>query len=120
MAPFIEVAVVNAAPPGGEFGGWAWWGLGAIGLLVFSSFFFKFLDGWKMRKFTYEEQVEIFLKDLRAGAPTARGHIALNPHKYTKLSEKQVDRIAMDAGYYRQTFGTKGYWLFLRSSASGD
>ncbi|OEU91767.1 hypothetical protein DB35_08275 [Streptomyces abyssalis] len=84
------------------------------------SLFVMFLEGWKMRKRTFEEQVEIFLTDLRSGAVTRRGHIRLNPHKYTKLRREDADRVAEEAGYYRQTFGTKGNWLFLRSADSED
>lgn len=120
MASFLESAALVAAPQGGEFGGWGWWAIGAIGVLWVVSLFVMFLEGWKMRKYSFEEQVEIFLKDLRSGAVTVRGHIRLNPHKYTKLKEKDVDRIADEAGYYRQTFGTKGRWLFLRSADSGE
>ncbi|SCK36009.1 hypothetical protein [Streptomyces sp. WMMB 322] len=116
MALSVETAVVIAVA-GGEFGGWGWWAIGGAGVLVLSSIFVTFFEGWKMRKFSYEEQVEIFLKDLHSGAVTVRGHIRLNPVKYTKLTDKDADRIADEAGYYRQTFGTKGNWLFLRSSA---
>ncbi|SCK35981.1 hypothetical protein [Streptomyces sp. WMMB 322] len=118
MAPSLKTAVVIAAPPGGEFGGWGWWVIGAFGVLFVLSIFFTFLDGWKMRKLSYDEQVEVFLKDLRSGAVTVRGHIGLNPHKYTKLRDKDADRIAEEAGYYRQTFGTKGQWLFFRPDSS--
>ncbi|RAJ69106.1 hypothetical protein K378_01995 [Streptomyces sp. Amel2xB2] len=120
MATFSETAVVIAAPPGGEFQSWGWWVLGATGLMLVLSLFFSFLDGWKLRKHSYEEQVEVFLKDLRSGAVTRRGHIDLDPLKYTKLTDKDADRIGEEAGYYRQTFGTKGRWLFLRSAASED
>ena len=120
MAPSSETAVMIAAPSGGEFGGWGWWALGAVGILWLVAMFVKFFEGWKMRKFSYEEQVDVFLEDLRSGAVTVRGHIRLNPVKYTKLTEKDADRIGEETGYYRQTFGTKGNWLFLRSSDSGD
>ncbi|WP_245694320.1 hypothetical protein [Streptomyces abyssalis] len=120
MAPFFGSTAVMAAPPGGEFGGWGWWALGAVGVLWLVSLFVMFLDGWKMRKHTFEEQVEVFLKDLRSGAVTRRGHIGLNPQKYTKLTDKDADRIAEKAGYHRQTFGTKGQWLFFRPDDSGE
>jgi hypothetical protein len=110
----MNAVAVIAAPQGGEFGGWGWWGLGAVGVLWLLSVFFSFLDGWKMRKHSFEEQVEVFLEDLRTGAVTRRGHIRLNPLKYTKLTEKDADRIAEETGYHRQNFGTKGQWLFFR------
>ncbi|OEU91771.1 hypothetical protein DB35_08255 [Streptomyces abyssalis] len=109
-----------AAPPGGEFADWGWWVIGAFGVLFVLSIFFSFLDGWKMRKHTFEEQAEVFLTDLRTGAVTVRGHIRLNPVKYTKLTAKDADRIAEEAGYHRQTFGTKGQWLFFRPSDPGE
>lgn len=118
MEPSIDAAVVNAAPPGGEFGGWGWWGIGAILLLWVISLTVTFFEGWQMRKYTFDEQVEVFLKDLRSGAVTPRGHIRLNPHKYTKLRREDADRIAEEAGYCRQTFGTKGQWLFIRLTDS--
>ena len=120
MTPSLDAVLVIAAPSGGEFGDAGWWIVGAVVMLWLISLFFMFLDGWKMRKHSYEEQVEVFLEDLRSGAVTRRGHIRLNPLKYTKLRRSDADRIAQEAGYYRQTFGTQGQWLFFRPAESCD
>lgn len=109
-----EASVGVAAPPRGEFAGWGWWVLGFFAALTVLSLFLSWQEGWQLRKHSYEEQVEVFLEDLRSGSPTRRGHIGLNPLKYTKLTAKDADRIAEEAGYHRQTFGTKGQWLFSR------
>lgn len=120
MATLSGTVAMIAAPSGGELDTAGWWIVGAILMLWFVSLFFMFLDGWKMRKHSYEEQVDIFLRDLRSGAVTRRGHIRLNPHKYTKLRREDADRIAEEAGYHRQTFGTKGNWLFFRPADSDE
>ncbi|NLU66046.1 hypothetical protein [Streptomyces sp. HNM0574] len=92
---------------------WVWVVVGGIFLVgIAVGVVAPFLESLKNRKVPLEQQKENLLHDLRTGHVHTRGYVRLNPSTYPGLSGAAAEEIAAEAGFFRQTAGAKGNWLF--------
>ncbi|KOG54366.1 hypothetical protein ADK76_24065 [Streptomyces griseoflavus] len=104
-----------AAPPGADVGfGFPWWVWLVTGLFAVLALYAAWDTRRQRTKVPRAEQVAELKKELRTGAPNARGHVRVTPGRFPALTTAEAERVANEAGFARQTHGTKGLWLFYR------